>query len=236
MAIREAKVLGILGGMGPTATVDFFSKVVASTPATTDQEHLRVIIDSNPRIPDRMDAILRNGRSPLPELLATAANLEKAGSDFLAMPCNSAHLYYEMLAEGVSIPILHMIREVVRAVLSLFPEIRRVGLLATNGTIVSRLYDKEFDSAGVLVVVPGSEDQRDVTDAIKQIKAGNRTGRARENLLRAGTNLTERDAEAIILGCTEIPSMVHAADYAAPVLDATLLLAQAAVKYALSES
>jgi len=88
---QKEKTIGILGGMGPYATVELFSKILKFTPARKDQEHLRIIIDNNLKIPDRTEAILGNGKSLLPEMIATAKNLEKAKVDFILIPCNTAH-------------------------------------------------------------------------------------------------------------------------------------------------
>ena len=134
------KVVGILGGMGPEATVDFFAKVIALTPANRDQDHLRIIIYNNPKIPDRIEAILKEDKSLLPMLVETAKTLERAGVDFIVIPCNTVHYFYEDLTREISIPILHVIREVAYAVKASLPRCERLGLLATTGTIAGSLY------------------------------------------------------------------------------------------------
>ena len=220
------KVVGILGGMGPEATVDFFAKVVALTPAMRDKDHLRIIIDNNPKTPDRIE-------TGFPVLVETAKNLERAGADFIVIPCNTAHYFYEDLVREISIPILHMIREVSYAVKASFPECQRVGLLATSGTIAANLYQTEFQKIGVEVVVPDPEYQTKVMDAILTIKSGHEKDRAREELTKVANLLIEQGrAQALILGCTDIPIVIKANDFSVPVFDSNSVLAKATVKFA----
>ena len=226
------KVVGILGGMGPEATVDFFAKVIALTPAKRDQDHLRIIIDNNPKIPDRTEAILTNDKSLFPILVETAKNLERAGVDFIVIPCNSAHYFYEDLVREISIPILHMIREVVHAVKAYLPECKKVGLISTTGTVACNLYQKELLKVGVEVIVSDPQSQAKVMDAILRIKAGREKEKARKELTEAANLLIERKAEALILGCTEVPLVITAGDFPVPMFDSTRILAEATVKFA----
>ncbi len=228
------KVIGILGGMGPEATADFFAKIIALTPAKSDQDHPRIIIDNNPKIPDRTEAILTANEALLPILVKTARNLERAGVDFIVIPCNTAHYFYEDLAKEISLPILHMIREVVSAVKTSLPECKRVGLLATTGTITSNLYQKDFQKEGIEVIAPDSQGQAEVMDAILKIKAGQGKDMARKQLIKAGNLLIERKAQALILGCTDIPLVIKTTDFAVPVFDSNIVLAEATVKFARS--
>jgi len=230
------KIVGILGGMGPEATVDFFAKIIALTPAERDQGHLRIIIDNNPKIPDRTEAILTKDESLVLVLVETAKNLEGAGVDFIAIPCNTAHYFYEDLVREISIPILHMIREVVHAVKAYLPECKKVGLISTTGTVACNLYQKEFQKVGVEVIVSDPQSQAKVMNAILRIKAMREKEKARKELTEAANLLVERKAEALILGCTEIPLVFKARDFAIPVFDATSVLAKATVKFAMSDT
>jgi aspartate racemase len=230
------KVVGILGGMGPEATVDFFAKVIALTPANRDQDHLRIIIYNNPKIPDRTEAILKEDKSLLPMLVETAKTLERAGVDFIVIPCNTVHYFYEDLRREISIPILHMIREVAYAVKASLPRCKRVGLLATTGTITSNLYQKEFQRVGVEVIVPDTQCQAEVMDAILRIKADHGKERARKELIKAGNLLIKREVKALILGCTDTPLVIKTSDFSVPVFDSNRLLAEATVKFARSET
>ena len=213
--------------------MDFFAKVIALSTAGSDQDHLRIIIDNNPKIPDRTKAILTVGESPLPALVITAKNLERAGVDFIVIPCNTAHYFYEDLIKEVAVPVLHMIREVANAVTTSLPECKKVGLLATTGTITSNLYQKDFQQKGIKVIAPDAQDQAKVMYAITKIKAGQKDI-ARKQLIEIGKLLIESKVEAIILGCTDIPVVIKTTDFAVPVFDSNIVLAEAAVKFATS--
>ena len=230
------KIVGVLGGMGPEATVDFFAKVIALTPAHRDQDHFRIIIDNNPKIPDRTEAILKKDKSLVPVLMETARNLERTGVDFIVMPCNTAHYFYQDLIKEISIPVLHMIREVTSAVKASLPKCQKVGLLATTGTITTDLYQEEFQQAGVKIIVPDSQNQAKVMDAILQIKGGREKDRARAELIRVGNLLIGLKAEALVLGCTDIPVVIKAGDFSVPVFDSNRVLAEATLNFAKSET
>ena len=226
------KVVGILGGMGPEATVDFLAKVIALTPAQRDQDHLRIIIDNNPKIPDRTEAILTKSKSLFPILLETAKNLEKANADFIIIPSNTVHYFYEDLVTEISVPILHMISEVAHAVTASLPGCKRLGLIATTGTVTSSLYQKQFRKLGIEVIVPDPLCQAKVMDAILSIKASHVRGRAKREIIEAANLLIEREAQALVLGCTDVPLVVKASDFPVPVFDSTEILAEATVKFA----
>lgn len=230
------KVVGVLGGMGPEATADFLAKVIARTPARKDQDHLRIIIDNNPKIPDRTEAILTGGKSLFPVLLETARNLEGAKADFIVIPCNTAHYFYEDLAAEIAIPILHMISEVAEAINTSLPGCKKLGLLATTGTVTSNLYQKQFQKSGVDVIVPDTQSQAKVMDAILDIKGGQEKDRARRQIIEAANLLIEREAQAIVLGCTDIPLVVKESDFSVPVFDSNEVLAKATVRFAISDT
>jgi len=139
------KIIGILGGMGPEATVDLFYKIIKLTPAEKDQEHLRIIIDNNPKIPDRTAAILGKGEDPLPALQETAQSLEKAGADFIIIPCNTAYYFLSSIQESVKIPILNMIEETAKETRKKIPPIKKVGLLASVGVYETKIYHQQFE-------------------------------------------------------------------------------------------
>src|SRR5690606_13896368 len=229
--------IGILGGMGPEATADLFAKIVRATPARRDQDHIRVIIDSDPKIPDRAAHIWGRGPDPRPHMLRAAHNLVDAGADLITLPCNTAHAFYDDLAEAVPVPVLHIMREVAAWLAAEQPGIRRVGLLATVTTIRLGLYHTALADAGVEVLVPHEVAQQGVTRAIygpDGVKAGNRTA-ARGRVLDAAHDLIRRGAQAVILGCTELPLVIGPDDLDVPVIDATDILARAAVREALRD-
>ena len=228
------KTIGIVGGVGPYATVDLFLKIIKATPAQRDQDHLRIIIDNNPQIPDRTEAILGKGLSPLPKMIETAKNLESAGADFIVIPCNTAHYFLRGLEAEISIPVLNMVEETRRTVKEEFPLAGKVGLLATTGTIKSGIYHKAFEKIDWEVVVPDRISQEAVMDAIygeEGIKAGY-FEEPRKKIIKVARSLIDKGAKVILAGCTEIPLVLKSEDLSVPVLDPTHILAKAAVREA----
>ena len=224
------KVIGILGGMGPLATVDLFKRIVLKTPAKKDQDHPRIIIYNNPKIPDRTAYILGKGKNPLPELIDSAKKLEEWGADFIIMPCNTAHYFAEEIQKAIKIPLINMIEETASYVASL--GMKRVGILATMGTIVSGIYQKALEKRGIKGVVPSVEDQEKVMKGIYEgVKAGD-IELGRKLLLEVAKKL-EKEAEGIIAGCTEVSIALKQEDLNVPLVDPMDILAQKAVKMAL---
>ena len=150
--MSDKKVIGILGGMGPLATADLFQKITLHTAAACDQAHPRVCIDSNTNIADRTAALLHSGADPVPEMIKSAKRLASIGADLLIMPCNTAHNFYDAVASSVSIPVLHMIaitRDALKA-----RGIKCAGLLATDGTVQTGIYQRTFAGSGVDLLTP----------------------------------------------------------------------------------
>lgn len=226
----EKKVIGIIGGMGPLATADLFHKIVLHTAAATDQEHPRVCIDSNTDIPDRTAALLRGGEDPAPEMIKSARRLESIGAQVLIMPCNTAHGFYERVQSAVSVPVLHMIALTRSALLA--RGVRCAGLLATDGTIETGIYQRTFDGSGIELLTPDAAGQRAVMDIIYQgVKAGDLAHDAAP--FRAVCEaLLARGAETLILGCTELPLAFELYDLHYPAADPTLELALGAIRFA----
>lgn len=225
------RVVGILGGMGPQATCDLFLKIIQNTPAQKDQDHLRVIIDSNPKIPDRTAYILSGGEDPRPLLFETAKNVEKAGASFIAIPCNTAHYFHKEIQAQVNIPVLHMMEEVARY---LNGKAKKAGLLATTGTLRTGLYTRSLAKVGIESIIPADEDQESVMDAIYMVKASI-LEKARQILLEQARKLEARGCDVVIAGCTEIPLVLKDGDLGIEVVDATDVLAKACVKYGLGK-
>lgn len=229
--MRE-KVIGILGGMGPEATLDLYRRIIAHTPAKTDQEHLHVIIDSNPKIPSRNLAVLHGGEDPTQALCATARNLEKAGADFIIMPCNSAHIFLPAIRESVQIPILSIVDATLQALLAQAPQTRKVGLLSTPAVAVRRIYADPLLALGIETLVPDAAGQEEVYGVIEAVKAGDKSAAVTARLKAQAEILIRKGAEAIFLACTELPLVLTAADLDVPVLDTLETLAAAAVREA----
>jgi len=226
------KIIGILGGMGPEATADLFMRIIRATPVKRDQDHFRVIIDSNSKIADRTPAILGTGSSPLPMMIETGKNLERAGADFLLLPCNTAHFFHSEIQAELGIPLLHMIKLSAKHIKKNYPEVKRVGLQASDGTIASKLYPESYGEYGIEIITPGDTFQKDVMDAIyRDIKTGNLENGGKL-LHRVAVELIEDGSDAVICGCTEVSLVLHDGDVPVPVVDPLQVLAEEAVKLA----
>jgi aspartate racemase len=218
--------------MGPEATLDFYGKLIANTPAARDQDHLRVVIDSNPKVPDRTAALLQQGESPLPLMVSGVESLARAGADFVVIPCVSAHGFLDDLRRQARLPLLSLIEVAAEEIRRSHPRLRAVGLLATTGTVGSGRFQDTLAQAGLRTIVPGAEDQDRAMSAIYEIKAtvpGRRSPSARRTLHDVAQRLVQEGAEGIVLGCTEIPLVLGAADLPVPVFDVVLMLARAAI-------
>ena len=228
-----ARIIGILGGMGPLATADLYQKIIRATPATCDQEHLHVVIDANPAIPDRTAFLRGIGPDPLPLLTAGLRRLEGAGASFVVVPCNTAHAFLPALRERSGIPILDMVAETAASVRTQYPQVRCVGILATQGTLDFGLYHAALRAEGLEPLQPAPDDEdRLVMAAIAAVKGGD-TGPAVGALLaEAGRRLALAGAEVLLAACTEIPLVLTPAMVPVPLLDPTQVLAEAAVREA----
>jgi aspartate racemase len=258
---NPARVLGVLGGMGPLATVDFLRKLLEATPATIDQEHLPVVVSAIPQVPDRTAAFFGRGESPLPALRASAQRLVNAGASGIVMPCNTAHLWFDELQASLPLPVLHLVDAALDAAMeaaaaaslggSRPPQApctapaQPVGLLATEATVRSGLYTRRRPGAVNWVLPDPDEQAKWITPGIAAIKAGQRD-RGRVLLQRALQALQQRGAGVVLLGCTEIPlviaesrpmdattgPVVMDATPSPAVVDATAALARRAVAWA----
>jgi aspartate racemase len=226
------KTIGVLGGMGPEATAYFFGLIVERTRAGRDQDHVPVIIDCNPKIPDRTAAIMGEGPSPARPLLAGARRLAHAGAGFVVVPCVSAHAFLPWVRERSPVPFVDLVDETCLYVRRSVPKLKKVGLLATTGTVRSGMFDAAFRAAGMEVLVPADDGQRRLMDAIygrAGIKAGAKSGRPRARVLAVCRELIRRGAQAIIAGCTEIPLVIAAEDISVPLIEPMRIAAEACI-------
>lgn len=230
------KTIGILGGMGPEATVDLFSKIVKGTRVRRDQDHLRILIDNNPKIPDRTLAIEGKGPSPLPSLVESAKKLERMGAHFLVIPCVTAHQFHADLQKRLKIPVLHIVEETIRYVLLRFKGIRKIGLLATTGTLRTGLFQRALTESPIELIIPSSQTQETkVMEAIygaKGVKAVGPSPYSIRLVRQAARELMRKGAEGILAGCTEIPLIIRDGDLPVPVVDPLWVLARTAVEKA----
>jgi aspartate racemase len=227
---RAPRVIGVLGGMGPLATADFYTKLVRLTPAKDDRDHPRVIIDSNAAIPDRTEALLGGGPDPTPALMETARTLERAGAELIAIPCNTAHAFLAAIRQAVSVPVLDIMDEVARRAAALKPAPGAVGLLATDGTLRLRLYHTALAARGIDTVEPTTDDQAALMEAIHRVKAGALRPDVRAAVRGIGERLVARGGAALVLGCTELPLVLGPRGASVAVLDGTEILARAALR------
>lgn len=234
---KKSLTIGILGGMGPAATVDIFSKIVKFTPAARDQDHIRIIIDNNPKIPNRIAAFYGHGEDSTPEMIASAQSLQSAGADFIIIPCNTAHLFIPRIEQHLKIPFLSIIDAGVEFIKMNYSQVKKAGILGTTPTVESGLYRKAFAEIGISLVSPESELQHNsVMEAIfgiQGIKAGNTCIQPRELLITASAQLVAKGAEIILMACTEIPIVLKTEDTTVPLVDLNTILAIAAIKKAL---
>jgi len=228
------EVLGVLGGMGPLATLDFMRKVLDATPAARDQDHVPMIVSCLPQIPDRTAAFQGAGDSPLGAIVACGRRLTQAGADLIVMPCNTAHLWFDAVQAELQRPMLHLVDAALREVLDIAGPGARLGLLATDATIASGLYINRRlpDAPAPQWLLPtAGEMLAQVMPGIEAVKAGELdAGRAR--LADAARALRQRGADVIVLGCTEIPLVLDAEVCGLPVVDATAALARQVVAWA----
>lgn len=220
------QVLGVLGGMGPAATVEFYRRLTAAVDAATDQDHPRIIIDSNAKVPDRTAALLDGGADPTPFLLDSLATLQTAGADVIVMPCNTAHAYLEVIRDHASVPVVDMIERTTAAA----PGEGPIGLLATSGTIEVALYQDALATRDLEVVVPNDDDQAAAMRAIHRIKAGD-VPAAIPDAERVATALEQGGAVAIILGCTEFSVLASHHQLSLPTVDPLDALVSAALEH-----
>jgi aspartate racemase len=232
------KVIGILGGMGPEATLDCFGKIIKNTPAKNDQDHLRVVIDSNPKVPDRTAAIIGEGESPAGIMVQGCRILEKAGADFVIIPCVSAHFFLKELQSQINLPILSIFDAVAETIAEYHPNLKKVGLMATSGTVSGGLFQKRLADSGIETVIPDDKGQARIMAAIYDIKNAQAT-RSRADitadLISVAQNLITygaHKAQGIIAGCTEIPLALNQEHLPVPYFDSLLLLARAAIQRA----
>lgn len=226
------KVIGILGGMGPAATADLFSQIIENTDAKDEQDHIRILIDNNPKMPNRQDAILYNTESPVPVMVSMAEGMKRSGADFIIIGANTAHYFYDEVASQVDIPFLHIIDESVKYMLELHPHVKKVGILGSNAALKSGLYKKSCDKFNLETAHIDESIQNNLHDAIFDFKYN----ACKESLIDATNKAIEyyRDngSQAIILGCTELPIILDSLDTDLHIINPNNIIGEVAVKYA----
>lgn len=226
------KLIGIIGGMGPEATVDLYMKIIKATQVEKEQDHFRVIIDSNPKIPDRTAAILGNGESPLEAMIETGKNLEKLGVEIACIPCITAHYFIEDLQKQLAFEVINVLKEINRHLKDNYPKVRNVGVIATMGTIDTQLFNKYL--AEFNIIYPSEKSQREkVMEAIygvEGIKRGYLEGKPLDYLQEVVKELQDQNAEVIIAGCTEVVLVLKSNHIDIPLIDPMEILAKRVVR------
>jgi aspartate racemase len=232
--MRE-KIVGIIGGMGPEATVDLMARIIKATPARDDVDHIRMLVDNNPKVPSRIKALIDgDGESPIPCLQQMARRLADWGVDFLAMPCNTAHYYHQDIQACVAIPVLDMIDLAARAVIVQTPGLKTVGLLASTAVVNLKLYEKRFAASGVALVPPAEHFQTGVMQAIQRIKTSSYGSEVVGAVQAAADHLAGLGAEVLLVACTELSIIGREISAAVKMFDSSQILAEAIVKEARS--
>ena len=232
-ARKGAKTIGIIGGLGPAATVDLFDKIVRATPAASDQEHLHILIDNNPRIPNRNDAIEDKGPSPAPHLAESARRLERAGADAIVMACNTAHYFQPDIEAAIHVPFLSMVGATIDETLKLKPS--RVGVLAADGAVRAEIYQRGFSARGVEPLMLSEVEQHDFMALVYRVKGGDLSAAVRAGMLAHANSLIARGGEAIVAACTEVPLVLAANDLSVPFVSSTDALVRRVLAFALGD-
>ena len=228
------KTIGIMGGMGPASTVDLMNRIISMTDADSDQEHIPMIVDCNTRIPDRTEAILAGGESPVPEMIASAKRLEAAGADFIVIACHAAHYFVPEIKDKINIPILDMTEETDK--LLIIKGVKRAAVLATDGTVQSGLFAHALESVGIRTVYPYENQQKLVMslvyDHIKQ-GASDVSELPKDEITNLVGDLSNQGAEVLILASTELPIAFSIMGLRSDAfVDPTIILAKSAIRMA----
>jgi aspartate racemase len=236
MSVSREKIAGILGGMGPEATVDLMRRIIRNTPAADDSDHIRCIIDNNPKVPSRLKALLEGGgENPGPAIAEMGRRLESWGADFLAIACNTAHYYYQDVCGAVGIPVLNMVELAVEAAVGKNAGARRIGILASPAVRLTRLYSSPLETRGIEAVYPDGEVEQKLLALIREVKRGGTGRAARGELATVVRHFADKGVRIAISACTELGIILDEYDRIT-VLDAAEVLAAEIVRRSRGES
>lgn len=227
---KTEKVLGVLG-FSPYATIDFLRKLADQTPAKKDWEHLRVLVDINTKIPSRGRAIELGEEDPTPYMRKAIQDLAKNGAAFVVIPCNTSHFFYDEVIKDLGVTVLNIIEETSNYLLSHYPKIKKVGLMASRSVTKHKLYDKFLNPKGVTVLTLSAE-QDIISDIIEQVKVGNDGFETKQRIKTLAEKFIKTGAEGVILGCTELALVLNDNYISVPVYDSNKILALSALEKA----
>jgi aspartate racemase len=225
------KRLGILGGMGPAASAEYVARLVAQTPATCDQEHIPFVLWNNPQVPDRSTSLRNEDDRPLPFLLQGVQVLKAVGCDLIVIPCNTAHFWYDEMIK-LKVPIVHIVDSVADAIRDAGVDSGTIGVMGTQATVELGLYQYKLNKAGWLCIVPSKEEMDTlVQPAIDLIKAG-KVLEAQLPIMKVVHSLIDRGAQAVVLGCTELPLAIQiSTENGIPLINSIDSLVKSAIKH-----
>ena len=225
------KTAGIIGGMGPEATVDLMQRIIRLTPALDDGDHIHCLVDNNPKIPSRIKAIIEGqGEDPGPVMADMARRLEAWGADFLAIACNTAHFYYETICAAVSIPVIHMVDAVLEHMTEHHPDCSEIGILASPAIRITGVYQKIFGPAGIRILYPDPDEQDQLFRVIRRIKTGDHGSTVQQQYDRVCDHLKGKGVALAVVACTELSAVNRGVSLAT--LDAAEILAKRIVDVA----
>lgn len=228
--MADTKAVGVIGGLGPFATLDFFERVLKRTRAQREQDHLRLLIDNNTKVPDRNAHMRGEGPSPGPALAASARGLQDAGADFIVMTCNTTHAWEADIRAAITVPFLSMVKETVDVAADLRPE--SVGVLAVDACLASGLYQNALMAAGIKPLLLTADSQKTFMELIYRIKFGDSSDTVKRAMTTLARKLEAQGAEVIIAGCTEIPIVLTADDLEGELINSTDVLVERTILFA----
>lgn len=229
------RLVGVIGGMGPDATIDFMSRVLAKTPADKDQDHIRMLVEHNPRVPSRQLAMRGDGENPGPVLAEMAVRLEAAGADFIVMPCNAAHAWQDDIIAAINIPFVSIIEASVSKALQVSPDQGAVGVLTTPACFAAGLYQESIANAHREAILQTQDELAEAIALIDRIKAGDKSEPVATGLCELAERLVSRGATTLIAACTELPLVLEPSMFEVPLVSSTDVLAEKTVALALSD-
>lgn len=227
------QLVGVIGGMGPDATIDFMARVLQQTPGDTDQDHVRMLVEHNPRIPNRQLAMRGEGENPGPVIATMAARLETAGADFLVMPCNLAHAWQSDIQAASTIPFVSIIDVTVKSALDRSDEDSAVGLLTTPGCFAAGLYQQALADAGRTVITQTPDELQAAMSLVEKIKRGDKSSDVASGLRTLADKLIGRGSRVLIAACTEFPLVLDESMFDVAFVSSTDELARKTVALAL---
>lgn len=231
--VAKDKVVGIIGGMGPEATVDFMSRIISGTPVHSDQDHIRMVVENNPRVPSRQLAMRGEGEDPGATIAEIAARLQGAGADFLVMPCNLAHAWQADIQAATDIPFVSIVDVSVRSAIDRSGDESRVGLMTTPGCLAAGLYQQALADTGREIIAQTPDELTETMLWVERIKRGDKSAEVANGLRALAARLIDRGANVLVAACTEFPLVLDETMFDTAFVSSTDVLATETISLAL---